>query len=48
MQVFNLLNARKLGEREFNVFSHFFNNYRFLIIMVGIFGAQLAIIEYGG
>jgi hypothetical protein len=48
MQVFNLLNARKLGDREFNVFSNFFNNFRFLAIFIGIFLIQMAIVEYGG
>ena len=48
MQVFNLLNARKLGEREFNIFHNFFNNFRFLAIFIGIFAAQMAIVEYGG
>ena len=48
MTVFNIINARKLGEREFNVFSHFCNNYKFIFIFFVIFGFQLAIVEYGG
>lgn len=48
MQVFNLLNARKLGEREFNIFHNFFNNFKFLFIFIGIFAGQMAIIQYGG
>ena len=43
-----MLNARKLGEREFNIFHNFFNNFRFLAIFIGIFAAQMAIVEYGG
>lgn len=39
MQIFNLINARKLGDREFNVFKGFFNNFRFLLIFLIIFGA---------
>lgn len=35
MQIFNEINARKLGEREFNIFSGFFNNYLFIMILVG-------------
>jgi len=34
MQLFNMINARKLGEREFNVFAGFFNNWLFLVIYV--------------
>lgn len=48
MQVFNLINARKLGDREFNVFSGFFNNFRFLLIFLIIFGAQIFICQKGG
>ena len=48
MTIFNLLNARKLGEREFNIFHNFFNNFRFIAIFIGIGVAQLAIVEYGG
>ena len=33
-QVFNQINARKLGEREFNVFENFFNNAMFIFILV--------------
>lgn len=32
MQLFNQINARKLGSREFNVFAGFFNNGLFLFI----------------
>lgn len=48
MQVFNLINARKLGEREFNVFHTFFNNFRFLLIFVVIFAMQIFICQNGG
>ena len=34
MQLFNQINARKLGEREFNVFSEFCNNFMFIFILV--------------
>lgn len=33
MQLFNMLNSRKLGLREFNIFSNFFNNKWFFIIL---------------
>ena len=32
MQLFNMINARKLGERQFNIFSNLFNNWLFLVI----------------
>ena len=48
MQVFNLINARKLGERQFNVFHTFFNNFRFLCIFLIIFAMQIFICQVGG
>lgn len=48
MQIFNQINARKLGEREFNVFSGFFNNIYFLIMTLIEVGMQMFIVEYGG
>jgi Ca2+ transporting ATPase len=35
MQVFNEINARKLGLKEYNVFAGFFNNFLFLGIIIG-------------
>lgn len=37
MQLFNQINARKLGDREFNVFKIFFNNGLFLAIVSATF-----------
>jgi Ca2+ transporting ATPase len=34
MTLFNQINARKLGSRDFNVFAGFFNNWLFLLITV--------------
>ena len=48
MQLFNQINARKLGEKEYNVFKDFFNNCMFLVIMIGTFGIQMLIVEFGG
>jgi hypothetical protein len=48
MQLFNQINARKLGEREFNVFSNFFNNFMFIFIIVLTFSVQMLIVEFGG
>lgn len=48
MQLFNQINARKLGEKEYNVFSAFFNNWMFLLILVSTFAIQMLIVEFGG
>ena len=48
MQLFNEINSRKLGEREFNVFAHFFNNWMFLLILIATFAIQMCIVQYGG
>ena len=48
MQLFNQINARKLGEREFNVFADFFNNWMFLAIFIFTFAIQMVIVEFGG
>jgi len=47
MQVFNEINSRKLGEREFNVFANFFNNYLFIFIGILTIGVQIFIVEFG-
>lgn len=48
LQVFNFFNARKLGRDEVNIFSNINDNYLFMLIVVGIFLAQLFIVEFGG
>lgn len=48
MQLFNEINSRKLGEREFNVFSGFFNNILFLVILIFTVLVQIAMVQYGG
>jgi magnesium-transporting ATPase (P-type) len=48
LQLFNQINSRKLGERDFNVFSNFFNNWMFLFITVLTFGIQVVITQYAG
>lgn len=48
MQLFNQINARKLGARDFNVFAGFFNNWIFLFITVLTFAVQVCITEFGG
>ena len=34
MQVFNEINCRKIGDKEFNVFADFFNNPLFFVIVI--------------
>jgi P-type Ca2+ transporter type 2B len=48
MQIFNEINARKLGEKEYNVFHGFFNNLLFLFIVLSTIGIQMLMVEYGG
>jgi magnesium-transporting ATPase (P-type) len=48
MQVFNEINSRKLGEREFNVFAGFFNNWLFTAIIIFTAGVQVLLVEVGG
>jgi hypothetical protein len=48
MQVFNEINARKLGEKEFNIFHGFFNNILFLCIIIGTIVVQYFLVQYGG
>jgi Ca2+ transporting ATPase len=44
MQLFNQINSRKLGERDFNVFAEFFNNSMFIIILIATFAIQIVIV----
>lgn len=48
MQIFNEINARKLGEKEYNIFHGFFNNLLFLFIVLSTIGIQMLMVEYGG
>jgi Ca2+ transporting ATPase len=48
MQVFNEINARKLGEYEYNVFEGFFNNKMFLFIEILTIAVQIGLVEVGG
>ena len=42
MQAFNLINGRKLGDRDFNIFAGFFQNTYFLMIFALILAVQYA------
>ena len=48
MQIFNLINSRKIGEGELNVFSGFFRNKWFLIIFIATIVIQCVLVELGG
>jgi len=41
MQLFNMINARKLGERQFNVFAGFLNNWLFIAVYVLMWCVQV-------
>ena len=45
MQIFNELNARKIGEKQYNPFARFFNNFLFLFIIAGQAAMQFVFIE---
>lgn len=44
MQVFNQINSRKLGDKEYNVFAGFFNNWMFLAITLLTFAIQVLMV----
>lgn len=48
MQIFNLINSRKIGDNEINVFKDFFNNKWFIIIFFVTILIQCALVELGG
>ena len=48
LQLFNQINARKLGEKECNMFANFCNNWMFIAITILTFGIQVLIVQYAG
>jgi|Transcript_33357 magnesium-transporting ATPase (P-type) len=48
LQLFNQINSRKLGERDFNVFTKFCNNWMFIFITILTFAIQVLIVQYAG
>lgn len=48
IQVFNLINSRKIAEEEINVFAGFFENALFLSVTVIIIAVQMVLVEVGG
>ncbi len=45
LQIFNWINCRKIGGKEFNVFEKFFHNLYFLAIVIGTFAAQIVFVQ---
>jgi len=45
LQLFNEINCRKVGRRDFNVFEALHHNAYFLLVVAGTFAAQIAICE---
>ena len=48
MQVFNEINSRKLGSKEYNVFAGFFNNFLFIGIIIFTIGVQYVLVQHAG
>jgi len=46
MQIFNMLNARKINDEK-NIFSGIFDNYMYIVIFIIIAGGQVIIILFG-
>lgn len=48
MQVFNSINARKLTQKEFNVFSGILGNWYYLLVQFTIVFGQIMLVTFGG
>jgi P-type Ca2+ transporter type 2B len=48
LQLFNEINCRKVGRRDFNVFEKFLHNNYFLLVVLGTFAVQILICTYFG
>lgn len=48
LQIFNEINCRKVGPKEFNVFERFLSNYMYIAIVFGTVIIQIGMIEYFG
>mmetsp|Transcript_34802 Transcript_34802/g.53448 ORF Transcript_34802/g.53448 Transcript_34802/m.53448 type:complete len:323 (-) Transcript_34802:68-1036(-) len=46
LQLFNMINCRKVGRRDFNVFEKFFHNFYFLFFFFGEAAVQFALNRY--
>lgn len=45
LQVFNQINCRKIGRRDFNVFEKIFHNYYFLAVIILVVTMQVALTQ---
>ena len=36
LQIFNFINCRKVGGKDFNVFENFFHNFYFILVFFGV------------
>ena len=48
MTLFNEINCRKVGSRQFNVFSNIFSNIFFILVIAAILAAQFTLVEFFG
>lgn len=46
LQLFNEINCRKVGRRDFNVFEKFLHNNYFLLVLFGTFAAQILMCQW--
>lgn len=45
MQIFNAINSRKLGIKQFNIFERIFNNFKFIIVLILELGVSAFMLE---
>lgn len=45
MQIFNAFNSRKLGIKQYNIFERFFNNFKFIFVLLIEFGVSAFMLE---
>lgn len=46
MNFFNLINCRKINIDDTAIFERFTHNWTFLLVLFGLFGAQIALVEW--
>lgn len=48
MTLFNEINCRKVGSRQFNVFTNIFSNIYFILVIAFILAVQFTLVEFFG
>ena len=48
MTLFNEINCRKVGSKQFNVFSNIFSNIYFILVLAAIVVVQFTLVEFFG